>query len=296
MLLVNAAVGGLTAGLFRSGARKSFWTGFARGAVAGTAVYAGKRLIGEGTAAGWWIGRHVASLGSSEVANAAHGRPILHSAVFPIGPVRFHVDRTAKRKVSPRLDLASTIATVGISMKPGSRLALRESAATGTLVFIIPEISNEIGGSTAGVLTLSELVPHGNFPPLESKRSVLTHEMVHAAQYDFGFTAWGDAMQSAISASEQAGKTDFSVRRCQSCAAPSAGSEQHHRLRESSVGKGGGVACETFAVACGFPAWRWLSQAVSLLVPVSSRSSLRRRLSSSRSSLCLRSRAASRPR
>jgi hypothetical protein len=206
MLLVNAAIGGLTAGLFRSGARKSFWTGFARGAVAGTAVYAGKRLIGEGTAAGWWIGRHVASLGSSEVANAAHGRPILHSAVFPIGPVRFHVDRTAKRKVSPRLDLGSTIATVVISMKPGSRLALRESAATGTLVFIMPEVSSAIGGSTAGVLTLSELVPDGSFPPLESKRSVLSHEMVHAAQYDFGFTAWGDAMQSAISHRSNLGK------------------------------------------------------------------------------------------
>ena len=206
MLLVNAAVGGLTAGLFRSGARKSFWTGFARGAAAGTAVYAGKRLIGEGTAAGWWIGRHVASLGSSEVANAAHGRPILHSVVFAIGPVRLHVDRTAKRKVSPRLDLASAIATIGISMKQGSRFVFQESAATGTLVFITPEVSNAIGGSTAGVVTLSELAPDGNFPPLESKRSVLSHEMVHAAQYDFGFAAWGDAMQSAIARRSKLGK------------------------------------------------------------------------------------------
>ena len=198
LIMANAAIGGLTAGLWRVAARQPFWPGFLRGAGAGTAVYAGKRVIGEGNAASWWIGRHLAALGSSEVVNAAYGRPFLQTAVLPIGPVRFHIDRKAKRKISPRLDLASSVSSVVISRRPGARFVWRESISTGAMVFLVRETSNEIGGSTAGVVTISELTPDGNFPPLEGKRVVLSHEMVHAAQYDFSFTAWGDALQSAI--------------------------------------------------------------------------------------------------
>lgn len=108
LIVANAAIGGLTAGLWRTAVRRSFWRGFLRGAAAGTVVYAGKRAIGEGNAAGWWMGRQMAALGSSEVVNAAHGRSILESAVLPLGPVRIHVNRAAKRKISPRIDLASS--------------------------------------------------------------------------------------------------------------------------------------------------------------------------------------------
>ena len=206
MLVVNAALGGFTAGLSRVATGKPFWTAFGRGAAAGTVVFAGKRIIGEGTSPGWWFGRQLAAIGSSEVANAALGRPLLQTAVLPVGPIRIHLDRSARRKVSPRLDLVSSIAAVVLASRPGSRFAIRESLSTGATVFLVRETSNEVGRSTAGVVTVSELVPDGSFPPLKGKRTVLSHEMVHAAQYDFGFAAWGDAMQAAIARRNSAGR------------------------------------------------------------------------------------------
>ncbi|HEY0241022.1 MAG TPA: hypothetical protein VGC52_00025 [Gemmatimonadaceae bacterium] len=198
MLVVNAALGGFTAGLWRAAAGKPSWTAFGRGAAAGTVVFAGKRIIGEATSPAWWFGRQLAAVGSSEVANAAQGKPFLQTAVLPLGPLRIHIDRSARRKVSPRLDLASSIATIAVASQDGSRFAIRESVSTGAIVFLVPETSNEVGRSSAGVVTISELAPDGKFPPLEGKRSVLSHEIVHASQYDFGFSAWGDAMQSAL--------------------------------------------------------------------------------------------------
>ena len=195
---MNAAIGGLTAGLWRTAARGSFWRGFTRGAAAGAVVYAGKRVVGEGSSPGWWIGRHIAALGSSEVSNAALGRPFLQTTVLPVGPIRIHIDRKARRRISPRLDLAASIAAMAIAVRPGARFALRESASTGAMVFLVRENSDEIGGTAAGVITLSELTPDGDFPGLQSKRSVLSHELVHASQYDFVFAALSDPIQSAI--------------------------------------------------------------------------------------------------
>ena len=195
---VNVALGALTAGTLSAARHKSFWKGFARGGAGGAVVYAGKRLIGEGNPSSWWAGRQLAALGSSEVASAAEGLPFLQRIVIPVGPVRLHVDRLAKRKVTPKLDLSSAIATVIIASRDRTRLAINESLATGAIVFVVPETSGTVGTHTAGVVSLSELVPDGKFPPLPTKRGVISHELIHAVQYDFVFTAWSDVMQHAI--------------------------------------------------------------------------------------------------
>ena len=196
ILIVNALLGGLTAGTWRAVTKRPLLAGFTRGALAGATVYAGKRMIGSGKPSGWWAGRQLAALASSEVVNAGKGLPVLQTVVIPLGPVRLHVNR-AKRKVSPRLDLASAMSVAYSLTQPGARFALEESLTTGAVVFLKTENSNQIGTNVAGVLSLSELVPDGNFPPLESKRSVLSHELVHATQYDFAITAWSDAAQEA---------------------------------------------------------------------------------------------------
>ena len=195
---VNVALGAITSGAWSAARHKPFWRGLARGGAGGGAVYAGKRLIGEGNPLAWWAGRQLAAIGSSEVVNAAEGLPFLQRVVIPVGPVRFHVDRLAKRKVTPKLDLASTIAGFVVASRERTRLAVRESLATGAIVFIVPETSGTVGTHSAGVLSLSELVPDGKFPPLPTKRGVISHELVHAAQYDFVFTAWSDVIQNAI--------------------------------------------------------------------------------------------------
>jgi hypothetical protein len=195
---INAAVGGLTAGTWRILSGKSFWNGFLRGAGAGVAVFAGKRIIAEGSPAAWWAGRQLAAIGGSEVANAAEGRAPFQKITIPAGPVRLHFEPRAKLAPSASLDLASTVAAIVVGTRSGNRLGIQESLATGTIAFVTPELSDAIGGNVANIITISELAPDGDFPPLENKRDILSHELIHSAQYDFVLAAWGDAAQTAI--------------------------------------------------------------------------------------------------
>lgn len=198
---VNVALGAVTAGAWSAARRKSFFRGFGRGAAAGATVFAGKRIIGEESPLAWWLGREIAAIGSSEVVNAGEGLPVLQRAVIPVGPIRFHIDRGAKRKVVPRLDIVSSVAALVIGSRERTRFALKESVATGVLVFIVPEESAVVGTHSAGIMSLGEAVPDGDFAPLTSKRLVMSHELVHTAQYDFAFTAWSDVAQRAMSSS-----------------------------------------------------------------------------------------------
>ena len=192
------AIGALTAGAWSAARHKSFWRGFGRGGAAGAVVFVGKRLLDGGDPLSWWAGREIAALGSSEVVNAGEGLPFLQRVVLPVGPLRFHVDRLASRKVVPKLDLVSTIAGFVVASQQGARFALDESLATGVIVFLVPEDSRTVGTHAAGIITVSEVLPDGDFPPLLGKRTVISHEMVHAAQYDFVFTAWSDPAQRAM--------------------------------------------------------------------------------------------------
>lgn len=198
VLAVNMAVGGITAGVWRLSTGHSFWRGFARGSLAGGAVFTGKRIIAGETPLAWWAGRGIAALGSAEVLNAAEGRRILDRAAVPLGPLRLHVARSSRLHLSLRLDLATSIAAVYEATRPESDFAWKESLATGALVFLAPQVTGAVGSHSAGVITISELLPDGAFPPLERKRGVLSHELIHAAQYDFIGIAWGDPLEDAI--------------------------------------------------------------------------------------------------
>jgi len=195
---INAAVGGLTAGAWQGLSGKSFWKGFARGAGGGIMVFAGKRLIAERSPAWWWTGRELAAIGSSEVANAASGRRSFERITIPVGPVRLHFQPRTRLLPSPTIDFVSTVAAVVVATRSGSRIGFDESLATGALVFIVRDKSTAIGKNAAGIITLSEIVPDGNFPLLEGKRSVMSHEMIHSAQYDFILTAWADPIQKSL--------------------------------------------------------------------------------------------------
>jgi hypothetical protein len=200
------ALGAVTAGVWRAANHRPVWQGIGRGAAAGAVVYAGKRIIAGERPVAWWTGRQLAALGSSEIANAGRALPILSTAVLPVGPLRIHVDRSARRKVGVRLDFASVVAIASIALQTNSDFALHESLATSTAVFLTPELSGAVGSHTAGVVKLSEFVPDGDFSHLETKRNVLSHEMIHAAQYDFLFTALGDPIQSELASKIPGGR------------------------------------------------------------------------------------------
>lgn len=197
LLIINSAIGAATAGVYRVLSHKPIAMGIVRGAIGGAGVYAGKRLIGNGRPGYWWLGREVSSISSSEIANAGLGLRPLENIVLPVGPIRLHFDRTS-RKLVPRLDVVSTIGAVVVGARQGSRLGWRESVSTGAIVFLTPETSDQIGSYAAGVLSVSELAPDGHFYPLESKRSILSHEMTHAAQYDFTFNSLSNPFRGML--------------------------------------------------------------------------------------------------
>ena len=196
----NVAIGAATAGVWSAINHRPVARSVGRGALAGLGVFAGKRIIANGRSADWWIGRQLASIASSEVANAGRGAPVLDHFVLPAGPVRLHVNRRAKRKITPKIDVLSAGATAFVATREGTRFAWKESLATGTLAFLQPEVSENIGGSVLGVMTISELAPNGDFPPLQSKRQIMSHELIHNAQYDFIFSSISDPLQSILSA------------------------------------------------------------------------------------------------
>jgi hypothetical protein len=196
LLAVNVALGGLTAGVWRVVTRKPLVAGVVRGSAAGAIVYVGKKMIAEETPLGWWAGRQIAAIASSEVANAAEGLPILQHVVLPVGPIRVHFDRHAARKVMPRLDALQSIAIVAFALHPATRFSAKESFATGAVVFV-NESSKFDGYHAAGVISLNDVLT-GAFL-LQCKRTILSHELIHSVQYDFTFTAWSDATQAAIS-------------------------------------------------------------------------------------------------
>lgn len=197
LLIVNSVIGATTAGIYRVLSHKPIAPGVLRGAIGGAGVYAGKRLIGNGRPGYWWLGREVSSISSAEIANAGLGLKPLEEIVLPVGPIRLHFDRTS-RKLVPRLDVASTIGAVVVGARQGNRFAWRESVSTGAIVFLTPETSDQIGSYAAGVLSVSELAPDGHFEPLESKRSILSHEMTHAAQYDFTFNSLSAPIRGVV--------------------------------------------------------------------------------------------------
>ena len=196
VLAVNIALGGLTAGVWRVVTRKPLVGGLVRGAAAGAVVYAGKKIIAEETPLAWWGGRQIAAIGSSEVSNAAERLPILQRVVLPLGPIRIHFDRLASRKIMPRLDALQSVAIVAFAIHPATRFSAKESFATGAVVFV-NESEKFDGYHAAGVVSLTDVLTERFFLPC--KRTILSHELIHAAQYDFTFTAWSDATQSAIS-------------------------------------------------------------------------------------------------
>lgn len=198
LLISNAVIGAATAAVTRAIGRKPIAAGAIRGAIAGAGVYAGKRLIGNGRPGYWWLGRELSAISSSEIGNAGLGLKPLERAILPIGPIRIHVDRLARRKIVPRLDVVSTVGAIVIGSRDGVRIGWNETFSTGAIVLLTPETSDQIGNYAAGVLSVSELAPDGNFPPLESKRSVMSHEMTHAAQYDFSFNAWSEPLRGVM--------------------------------------------------------------------------------------------------
>ncbi len=189
VLTVNAVAGGLTAGIARRARGESFWQGFVRGAAGGTVTFAGKRIAAERFMGAGVLGREVAAVGGSMVANASEGRGMFERMVLPVGLVRVHWDRTAEAPLRLKVDLPGTIATGYVLLQPEYTLDWHSTLSAGTPVFLAHNRPEWAGLHAAGVVLLRTPHPqHGN--PVQQLRAHLAHEQIHVLQYDFSALAW----------------------------------------------------------------------------------------------------------
>ena len=200
-LSANALLGGVTAGVLQRIRGGSFPRAFVRGALGGSAVYAGKRIAAERFAGAGLLGREAAAVGLSIVRNAADAVPVLDRLVLPAGPVRLYV-RPGARAVHAKLDaLAFGWMLYGIA-EPELSFDWSESLSAGAPVFFTDGTVIRTGADSAHAAGITESgvilvagVPA--FGPSFRARS-LAHERVHVLQGDQVFAQWTDPLEDAL--------------------------------------------------------------------------------------------------
>jgi hypothetical protein len=189
---LNAVLGGLTSGIFRRVAGEPFLPAFAKGAAGGTVTYAGRAIAGRQFDGAGLLGREVAAIGSSMVANAAYGRGMLEQVALPLGPLKLHVDRDDGTSFSMSVDVLAAIMTTYAVAHPEYSIDWRSTASAGVPVFRSPSLLESrswSGAMVAGVIVLNY---ERDVPGVHR---VQAHEQVHVAQHDFSAMVWGEPLE-----------------------------------------------------------------------------------------------------
>jgi hypothetical protein len=194
LLAINAALGGLTAGVMQHARGHSFVDGFVRGAAGGGVAYAGRTVAGRRWNGAGLVGRQVSATGASMVANAAAGRGMLERVMLPIGPVRLAIDRATSLSVQPRVDLLATAAIAYAAFHPDFEMDWGASLSAGTAVFLERSPVPLAGSYTAGRM-LGGAITVRREPGSEAWAGTLAHEQVHLAQHDFSAIVWGEPLE-----------------------------------------------------------------------------------------------------
>jgi hypothetical protein len=206
MLLGNILLGGVSAGAGALISGHKVLPALVKGVAGGAVAYAGKEIIArEGTVAAW-TGRQVGAVGSSVVMNAVRGRSPLDEIVLPLGLVRLYVS-PQKRVVQPRLDLAGILAFGLVAVRKNTSFDMSASLSSGALVFSQnPRFDEAPGVHRAGVLRIDNLPDVTSSGDEFTTAGVTTHELIHAAQYDFVSIAWSVPVERALLGRSETGR------------------------------------------------------------------------------------------
>jgi hypothetical protein len=208
VLSANAALGGLHAGIAQRLRGGSFQDGFARGALGGVVVYAGKRIVVERFDGAGLAGRQVAAVGTSMVRNAADGLPALERLVLPVGPVRVYMERAERYRPQARLDLMTLGWTLYAASVPDLEWDAQASLSAGAPVFRVHDRLIVAGGDTveAAGSTFAGVILVADIPGLDVAKN-LAHERVHVLQNDQTFLLWTRPLEQRALAALPGGAT-----------------------------------------------------------------------------------------
>jgi hypothetical protein len=202
VLSANAAVGALTGGIIQVLRGGAFADGFARGALGGALVYAGKRVAAEPSWGAGMLGRQIAAVGASVVSNAATGRPSFERVALPIGPlpVWLAIEQVPRVSIRPTLDLGAAI-WIGSNLSD-KRLSLDagRSFSAGAPVFSAVLRTVRAGDDIAQGVMVSRTItlsdPLTGYP--YDLARTLAHERIHVLQSDFSLLAWSAPLAEAV--------------------------------------------------------------------------------------------------
>lgn len=199
-LSVNAAIGGLTAGVRQWQADRSFLDGFWRGALGGVGTYAGKRIVVSDFDGAGLLGRTVAAAGASVTRNASDGRPMFDRLTLPVGFIRFDW-RPARGDLHTSFDIPVMAAVAGIYMSDlGASLDIGRTLGTGAPVFMARNWTRERGWSArqifGSVLLRGDAAVDQDHDRL--LEHALYHERIHVLQYDQSSILWNEPFETAL--------------------------------------------------------------------------------------------------
>lgn len=177
----NVVAGALTAAATAAIRGQAVAEAFLKGAVGGGVVYVGKRVAVEPLGGTGLLGRQIAGVGSSIVANGGAGNSWLSEVWLPLGPAWIQVVPEARRQV--RVNLADVGAILWAATRSELRFDVERSLSNGSAVFVAPghrlqSDEKRVGGlATGGVVVLG--YDEGDI------EQVQRHENVHVIQHDY---------------------------------------------------------------------------------------------------------------
>ena len=183
----NMLVGGLTAATHAMLAGKDPMRAFAKGALGGAVMLAGKRYAVEpGTG---WLGAALAGTGTSMVHNAGRGAGMFEELTLPLPGLRVRFLPRAEQKVRVAVNLYEASLVAEAVWRDDLTLDWAHSRATGTAVFstvhrhVVVE-GTKVNGAAVGPVSVVSVFAN-------DYDQTARHEVVHAYQAWFAQEAWG---------------------------------------------------------------------------------------------------------
>jgi hypothetical protein len=181
-VLCNGAIGAITGVLTAAFRHRPIEREIARGLVGGGLISVGRQIAGAHTPGLGFIGREVSGIGVSLIASAGEPETTLS---FPFGPLTIE---SRAGQWNWRLNVASFVATVGLSLSPNTRLDVGRSFESGTPVFQDRRIGFGVSGpiqETGYELLGTIRLARDAFDPRTGATPVIYHENVHVLQDDY---------------------------------------------------------------------------------------------------------------
>ncbi len=201
-LAANAFLHGVTSGTIRALKGGSFEEGFARGALGGAGVYAGKRIAAQRFDGAGLLGRQIAAVGASVTRNAIDGLQPLQRIVLPVGPARVHLRGTHVDGVTVDAVaigwIAWAVAEDGLDFDFGSTLSAGAPVfrTRNTVLSFGDDSVHAAGATSAGVILLADVPAFGE----TFEERAFAHERVHVLQQDQLQAIWLDPAESWLAA------------------------------------------------------------------------------------------------